>query len=112
VENFLTDPPATDWGRAVAKASFLLILFAQTPEAVDLGRAKLIADVFADFKRLLAEPKRPPVAGDAGVASTCLIQKRIAMANDQHAETATPRSRKGKSSRSRRPTRRRSGSPP
>jgi hypothetical protein len=66
VENFLTDPPATDWGRVVAKASFLLILFAQTPEAEDLGRAKLIADVFADFKRLLAEPKRPPVAGARG----------------------------------------------
>jgi hypothetical protein len=38
-------------------ARYLLTLFAQTPDAEDLRRAKLIADVFADFERLLAEPK-------------------------------------------------------
>jgi hypothetical protein len=39
--------------------------FAQTPAAEDPRRATLIADVFADFKRLLAESKHPPAAGDA-----------------------------------------------
>jgi hypothetical protein len=67
----------------VAKARDLLILFAQTPAAEDLRRAELIADVFADFERLLAEPKRPPVAGDAGLSPASLIQRRIAMAKGQ-----------------------------
>ena len=60
---------------------YLLILFAQTPTAEDLWRARLIADVFADFERLLAEPKRSPVGGNAWPAS--LIQRRIAMAKGQ-----------------------------
>ncbi|TPW00419.1 MAG: hypothetical protein USCAAHI_00133 [Beijerinckiaceae bacterium] len=55
LEHFLLAAPATDWGEAVAKARYLLILFAQTPAAEDPRRATLIADVFADFKRLLAE---------------------------------------------------------
>jgi hypothetical protein len=59
LEHFLLAGPATDWGEVVAKARYLLILFAQTPAAEDLRRAKLIADVFADFDRLLAEPKPP-----------------------------------------------------
>jgi hypothetical protein len=61
----LAAAPATGWGEAVAKARYLLILFAQTPAAEDPRRATLIADVFADFKRLLAELKHPPAAGDA-----------------------------------------------
>jgi hypothetical protein len=61
----LAAAPATGWGEAVAKARYLLILFAQTPAAEDPRRATLIADVFADFKRLLAESKHPPAAGDA-----------------------------------------------
>ena len=65
----------------MAKARYLLILFAQTPTAEDLRRARLIADVFADFERLLAEPKRSPVGGNAWPAS--LIQRRIAMAQGQ-----------------------------
>ena len=73
--------PATDWVEAVAKARYLLILFAQTPTAEDLWRPRLIADVFADFERLLAEPKRSPVGGNAWPAS--LIQRRIAMAKGQ-----------------------------
>ena len=48
LEHFLLAAPATDWGEAVAKARYLLILFAQTPAAEDLRRARLIADVFAD----------------------------------------------------------------
>jgi hypothetical protein len=83
LKHFLIAAPATDWGEAVAKARYLLILFAQTPAAEDLGRARLIADVFADFERLLAEPKRPPVAGDARLAPASLIQRRIAMAKGQ-----------------------------
>jgi hypothetical protein len=81
LEHFLLAAPATDWVEAVAKARYLLILFAQTPTAEDLRRARLIADVFADFERLLAEPKRSPVAGDAWPAS--LIQRRTAMAKGQ-----------------------------
>ena len=52
--DILLAAPATGWGEAVAKARYLLILFAQRPAAEDPRRATLIADVFADFKRLLA----------------------------------------------------------
>jgi hypothetical protein len=83
LEQFLLAGPATDWSEAVAKARYLLILFAQTPAAEDLRRARLIADVFADFERLLAEPKCTPVAGDAGLAPASLIQRRIALAKGQ-----------------------------
>src|ERR1700730_4463009 len=61
----LAAAPATGWDEAVAKARYLLILLAQTPAAEDPRRATLIADVFGDFKRLLAESKHPPAAGDA-----------------------------------------------
>ena len=80
---WLLAAPATGWVEAVAKARYLLILFAQSPAAEDLTRAKLIADVFADFKRLLAEPKHPPLAGDAGLAPASLVQRRITMAKGQ-----------------------------
>ncbi len=66
--DILLAAPATGWGEAVAKARYLLILFAQTPAAEDPRRATLIADVFADFERLLAESKHSPGAGDAGLA--------------------------------------------
>jgi hypothetical protein len=75
--------PATGWVEAVAKARYLLILFAQSPAGENLRRARLIADVFADFERLLADPKNPPVAGDAWLAPASLIQRRIAMAKGQ-----------------------------
>ena len=81
LEQLLLAAPATGWVEVVAKARYLLILFAQTPTAEDLRRARLIADVFADFERLLAEPKRSPVGGNAWPAS--LIQRRIAMAKGQ-----------------------------
>src|ERR1700730_10380377 len=61
-----------------------------TGPAEDLRRARLIADVFADFERLLAEPKRSPVAGDAWLAPASLIQRRIAMAKSS--ATRKPRS--------------------
>ena len=66
--DILLAAPATCWGEAVAKARYLLILFAQTPAAEDPRRATLIADVFADFERLLAESKHSPGAGDARLA--------------------------------------------
>ena len=81
LEHLLLAAPATDWVEAVAKARYLLILFAQSPAAEDIRWARLIADVFADFERLLAEPKRSPVGGNAWPAS--LIQRRIAMAKGQ-----------------------------
>ncbi len=83
LERLLLTAPATSWVEAVAKARYLLILFAQSPAAEDLTRARLIADVFADFERLLAEPKRSPVAGYAWLAPASLIQRRIAMAKGQ-----------------------------
>ena len=66
--DILLAAPATGWGEAVAKARYLLILFAQTPAAEDPRRPTLIADVFADFERLFAESKHSPGAGDAGLA--------------------------------------------
>jgi hypothetical protein len=83
LENLLLAAPATGWVEAVAKARFLLILFAQSPAGENLWRAKLIADVFADFERLLAGPKNPPAAGDAWLAPASLVQRRIAMAKGQ-----------------------------
>ena len=61
--DILLAAPATGWGEAVAKARYLLILFAQTPAAEDPRRATLIADVFADFKRLLVESNTPTRRG-------------------------------------------------
>jgi hypothetical protein len=83
LDHFLLAAPATGWVEVVAKARYLLILFAQTPAAEDPRRATLIADVFADFKRLLAESKHPPLAGDAGLAPASLVQRRITMAKGQ-----------------------------
>ena len=83
MEDLFLAAPATGWVEAVAKARYLLILFAQSKAAEDLRRARLIADVFADFERLLAEPINPHVTGDAGLAQASLIQRRIAMAKGQ-----------------------------
>ena len=82
LENLLLAAPATVWVEAVAKARYLLILFAQSPAGENPRRAKLIADVFADFERLLAE-KNPPTAGGAWLAPARLAQRRIAMAKGQ-----------------------------
>ena len=83
LEQLLLAAPATGWVEVVAKARYLLILFAQTPAAEDPRRAKLITDVFADFKRLLAESKNPPLARDAGLAPASLVQRKITMAKGQ-----------------------------
>ncbi len=74
--DILLAAPATGWGGAVAKARYLLILFAQTPAAEDPRRATLIADVFADFKRLLAESKHSPGAGDTGLAPNAAFRRQ------------------------------------
>jgi hypothetical protein len=81
LEDLLLAAPATGWVEAVVKARYLLIQFARSPAGEDLRRAR--ADVFADFERLLADPKNPPVAGDAGLAPASLIQRKIAMAKGQ-----------------------------
>src|SRR5580704_6279669 len=81
--DILLAAPATSWVEAVAKARYLLILFAQTPAAEDPRRARLVADVFAGFGRVLAEPERSPVAGGAWLAQASLIQGRIALAKGQ-----------------------------
>lgn len=60
LEHCLLAGPATDWSEVVPKVRYLLTLFAQTPAAEDLKRARLIADVFADFDRLL---ERAPGGG-------------------------------------------------
>ena len=44
---------ATDWHEAAEKASYLLGLFAQSLDASDLRRRKLINRVLADFDHLL-----------------------------------------------------------
>jgi hypothetical protein len=54
LERFLVAAPASNWNEAVEKARYLLSLFAVTSEARDPRRQKLIADLLADFDRLLA----------------------------------------------------------
>jgi len=83
LETLLLATPATGWVEAVAKARYLLTLFARSPAGEDPRWASLIADVFADFERLLAEQKRSPVAGGAWLAPASLVQRRIAMAKGQ-----------------------------
>ncbi len=54
LEELLVAAPATDWHEAVEKIRYLLGLFAQSLDASDLRRRKLIARVLADFDHLLA----------------------------------------------------------
>jgi hypothetical protein len=53
LEDLLAAAPATDWHEAAEKASYLLGLFAQSLDASDLRRRKLINRVLADFDHLL-----------------------------------------------------------
>jgi hypothetical protein len=55
LEKHLFAGPAENWDGAVDKARYLLALFAATSAAEDPRRRKLIANVLADFDRLLAE---------------------------------------------------------
>jgi hypothetical protein len=61
--------PAAAWPEAVEKARYLLNLFAETPAGEDSRRQRLIADVLADFERLLAtRPIRTSLEPDRGKA--------------------------------------------
>ena len=62
LEKFLVAAPAVSWPEAVEKARYLLSLFATTSEAQDPRRKTLIANLLADFERLLVEHE-----GDADV---------------------------------------------
>jgi hypothetical protein len=44
--------PSTTWPEAAAKARYLILLFAETPEARDPRRQELIAKVLDDLARL------------------------------------------------------------
>ena len=59
LEQMLVAVPAEGWPEAVEKVRYLLGLFAQTHEAQDPRRRRLIAEVLADFERLLGEPPDP-----------------------------------------------------
>jgi hypothetical protein len=52
LETFLVAAPSTTWAEAAAKARYLLQLFADTAEARDARRQKLISDVLDEFTRL------------------------------------------------------------
>jgi len=53
LEKSLIAAPAASWPEAVEKARYLLSLFATTSEAQDPRRQTLIANLLADFERLL-----------------------------------------------------------
>ena len=56
LEKFLVAAPSADWPEAVERARYLLSLFAGTSEAQDPRRKALIANLLADFERLLIPP--------------------------------------------------------
>ena len=53
LEDLLAASPAKEWSEAVEKARYLLGLFAQSADASDPRRRKLIDCVIADFDHLL-----------------------------------------------------------
>jgi hypothetical protein len=55
LEKMLLARPAAGWPEAVEKARYLLNLFGETPAGEDPRRRRLIADVLADFERLLGD---------------------------------------------------------
>ena len=52
LERQLSAAPSTSWHDAAAKATYLLELFATTPQAEDPRRRQLINSVLNDFARL------------------------------------------------------------
>ena len=56
LEKFLIAAPAANWDEVYGKVRYLLTLFAATSEAQDPRRKTLIANLLADFERLLAQP--------------------------------------------------------
>jgi len=59
LEKYLVSAPSETWSEAVEKARYLLSLLSATPEGQDPRRQKIIADLLADFERLLDVPKPP-----------------------------------------------------
>src|SRR3712207_3656903 len=53
LEDLLAAAPASDWHEAVEKARYVLGLFAESLDASDLRRRKLIDRGLADFEHLL-----------------------------------------------------------
>jgi hypothetical protein len=53
LERFMLAAPAAGWAEAADKAKYLLTLFGATSEGQDPRRSKLIANLVADFDRLL-----------------------------------------------------------
>jgi hypothetical protein len=52
LEKQLSAAPSANWHDAAAKATYLLELFATTPQAQDPRRKQLIDSVLSDFTRL------------------------------------------------------------
>jgi hypothetical protein len=59
LERMLVALPAEGWPEAVEKARYLLGLFAETQEAQEPRRRRLIAELLVDFERLLGAPPDP-----------------------------------------------------
>lgn len=59
LEQMLVALPAEGWPEAVEKARYLLGLFAETQEAQEPRRRRLIAEVLVDFERLLGAAPDP-----------------------------------------------------
>jgi DNA-binding IclR family transcriptional regulator len=55
-ERYALAAPSATWPEAVAKARYLIQLFAATPEAQDPRRQKLIAKVLDELARLSDQP--------------------------------------------------------
>ena len=56
LEDLLAAAPASNWADAIEKARYLLGVFAQSADAIDPRRRKLIDRVLADFDHLLDSP--------------------------------------------------------
>ncbi len=55
LEKSLVAAPAASWFEAVEKARYLLAILSEASEAQDTQRKTLIANLLADFERLLGE---------------------------------------------------------
>lgn len=60
LEKMLVACPSGSWAEAVEKARYLLGLFAETQDAQDPRRRLLLAELLADFDRLLGEEAPGP----------------------------------------------------
>ncbi|MGF1593844.1 MAG: hypothetical protein ACFCUW_11225 [Kiloniellaceae bacterium] len=60
LEKFLQAAPAETWPEAAAKAQYLIQLLAETPQAEDPRRQKLIASALEDLARLCEREKDLP----------------------------------------------------